>query len=124
MSISIAWRVPKKVVLLTMIGDISSDDLKAYDSQMTEIMNNADGKVHVIGDMTGFNNIKAMPNQVVRNTTYVRHENVGTIVIVGTSGIVEFFLTLVKHIIPVSVERAHTVEDAFSLIRKNDKTVQ
>ena len=123
MTLDQQWLVEDRVIKVDVTGDVSGDDLIAFNEVMESAVASGTAPVHVVADATDLGDLNVGPQKVIEGNQYVRHENVGVIVLIGANAVINALIPAASAVLPIDLRHADSVDAALSILRAEDSTL-
>lgn len=95
----VSWIVEDRVILHRHLDTLTAEDMISVSDVSLEMLSNAESAVHVIADLTDLNGLHPdlmnVGNLRKLSNTFIKHENLGSLVIYGTDNCTVKFLASV-----------------------------
>ncbi len=85
MGYTLSWYVPGSVLCVVLEGRLTRDELVAINAEVMAILDEADGRICVLLDMTQFTCSYHTSNEMRLTQSFARHRNISWIVAVTDS---------------------------------------
>jgi len=118
-----SWYIPNRVVYLNLSGDISMDDAIDMGKTNLDFLNAGEPPVHFIIDATEIGSAPLRLSLATEASSWVKHDNIGWVVIVGMSGFPKFLLTVIHNTLRFKMGNANSIPEAVEWLTKNDATL-
>ena len=119
------WHVPRRVLVLTVSGDVSLQDLVQFNQTMIDNLEYGIAPVHLIS--VG-NNIQHVPTNLMlikEIVTFLQHPNMGWIVIVQEKAnpLTGFIVSVASQATGMKMRHVKTVVDGVETLRRLDQSI-
>jgi hypothetical protein len=127
MSSKVSWQVEGKIILIQSTGTLTVDDVVSQATQLTEMMDNAKGKVHLVDDLSRITGIEPtlalLPLRRPELMKFAQHPNLDIIAIIGmTNSVASFAFELVRKFNKaLSSQRFSSVDEAVAWLQEVDR---
>ena len=119
------WHIPKRVLVLTVSGDVSMDDLAQFNQSMIDNLEQGNAPVHLIS--IG-HNIQRVPTNLMlikETVTFLQHPNMGWVVIVQEKAnpVTGFIVSVATQATGMKMRQVKNVPDAVETLKRLDQTI-
>lgn len=123
MPYKISWYVPDQVIYSDFWGNVTLDDFGKYNDEMTQILDAATSRIHVIVDAVQVTNVNVNPRDIVQNLPHLTHPQIGWGVVVQTSRFVRFLASVVMQMKQVKVRYVGDIPSAVAFLEQIDDAI-
>lgn len=123
MSFSHQWYQENRIVEIVFDGDVTTDGIASYNDVMTSYMEQGSAPVHVIIETSNIGAINIHPRELLQATAYLKHPNMGWVVLVGANGFVNFFMSVINTTTPMRFTKAKSKEAAYRILKDKDTSL-
>jgi hypothetical protein len=121
---TIEWMIPGRVVLTTMWGEISIEDVHAISNGLKKFYEEGTPMIHSVVDVS---RIEKYPNllELQRSGKVEMHneERVGWTVIVGTNRLIKFIVSMFMQFLKLRFKMLDSQAEALAYLQEGDKTL-
>ena len=125
MEYRLEWHIPRRVLILTVSGDVSLADLERFNSSVISYLEQGIAPVHLvsIGD-----NIRHVPTnlmQIKAAVTYLQHPNIGWTIIVQekANSLTGFMVSVAVQATGMKMRQVKTLVDGLETLSRLDQSV-
>jgi len=125
MDYRLEWHVPNRVLLLTVSGDVSLDDLVGFNSAVIDCLEHGTAPIHVvsIGD-----NIRRVPTNLMlikESVTYLQHPKMGWTIIVQEKAnpVTGFMVSVAAQATGMKLHQVKNLADGLETLRRLDQSI-
>lgn len=120
------WHVPRRVLLLTVSGDVSLRDLERFNHSMIDNLEQGIGPVHLVS--IG-HNIQRVPTNLMlikETVTFLQHPNMGWIVVVQEKAnpLTGFIVSVASQATGMKMRQVKTLVDGIETLRRLDQSIE
>jgi hypothetical protein len=134
MSITASWDNPAKTIIYVLFDDnwTWAEQLDLL-KELYAMLDGSEQKVNLIFDYHNISHIPKKPtSQFHESQQFLRHKNVGTVVIIGLNVLMQFFLNVFLHFMPdvkAQIHLAKSRQEAYNIItngshHRNDRKIE
>ena len=125
MQFGLEWHIPGRVLILTVSGDVSLEDLAQFNSAMLSHLDEGTPPVHLVS--IG-NNIRRVPTSIMlikQTVTYLQHPNMGWTIIVQEKAnpLTGFMLSVAAQATGMKMWQVKNVADGIETLRRLDQSI-
>jgi len=123
MPYEVQWLVEGRVILAELIGDLSPDEMPAFNQLMHQYLDQSDAtKVHYIVDTTRIGKMTGL--NPMRTFTFPKHPRMGWTVGVGISNpAIRMIGHVASYFFRMRAKEANTVEEGLAFLQRMDSTL-
>ena len=119
------WHIPKRVLVLTVSGDVSMDDLARFNQSMTEYLEQGIAPIHLVS--IG-HNIQRVPTNLMlikETVTFLQHPHMGWIVIVQEKAnpVTGFIVSVAAQATGMKMRHVKNVADGLETLKRLDQSI-
>ncbi len=125
MNYKLEWHVPKRVIYVTVSGDVSLEELEQFNHYMIEYLEQGKAPVHLVS--VG-ENIKRVPTnlmEIKKTITYLQHPNMGWTIVVQEKAnpLTGFMLSVASQATGMKFHQVKNVSDGLEMLRRLDQSI-
>jgi len=117
------WLVPDRVILSTLVGIGTLEDIEATDQILLDMLDSGDAPVHIIVNCTDLVSVPVNLTQVLSRMTHLHDPNLGKVVAYGVNRWVRFMATAIFPFTKTQLQFTNSLEEAITYIKQADYTV-
>jgi hypothetical protein len=119
------WLKDQRVIFVQFEGNLTIEEIAAYDTEIQQRLNEATEKVHVIADLGKVAHFPVNMMRVREVLTYHKHARLGWHVLVNDhpNPLMNFFATAISNVAGLKVQHARTLEEAILTLSRVDMTL-
>jgi hypothetical protein len=119
------WHIPKRVLVLTVSGDVSVDDLVRFNQSMINNLEQGSAPVHLVS--IG-HNIQRVPTNLMlikETVTFLQHPNMGWIVIVQEKAnpLTGFIVSVASQATGMKMRHVKSITDGLDTLKWLDQSI-
>ncbi len=123
MPYTINWYIPNQIIYSDFCGEVTLRELSKYNDEMTQILETAASRIHVIVNTTQVTNVSVNPRDIVQTLSHLTHPQIGWGVVVQTSRFVRFLASMVMQLRQVRVRYVGDLPSAADFLEQVDDTI-
>lgn len=125
MTCETSWYQEGRIILTTLSGDISAEELQANDTKLFEMLESSDETVHIMADIR---NVGKFPTQLISikrsSDLYLKHDHMGVFVVIGMNNpIARFLSNVISQMAHIKLTQVDDVDHAIDYLQKHDSTL-
>lgn len=124
MPYKISWRIPKRVLYMTLEGVITLEDIRDLDTELWQYLEQGDVSVAIVTDMTKVARFPTHILELKSMATHLKHPHLGRCAAVGNSSFVNSFAPLLGRIAGIELRMFRTTSKALEYVAGNDPALQ
>jgi hypothetical protein len=117
MAVALNWQEPDKIFRFTYSGRVEPKELTEPIEVILSHLNKAQHPIHVIVDWRNATDLPFFADFVFTGKKLIQHKNMGWLIVVGRSKIVELWLKLFEGIANIRYKVFDTPEEAVEFLR-------
>ncbi len=118
------WQVEKRVMLVQVEGDITTELVAALSSDITPMLDVGVAPVHYISDVTRAVNININAFKIPAALDFLKHPNMGWSIMVGGGQVLNVVANIVGGITGAKFKTAESIEEAMQILQNIDPTLR
>ena len=118
----VSWHVENKIILVVNNHELSIEELKQVDTDITQMLDAGNAPVHIIYKAGNFKTPTDI-SQVRNSLTFLQHPAIGWIVTVNTNRLINFISLVVTNLSKINLKTASDITEAESILAKIDASI-
>ena len=125
MDYRLEWHIARRVLMLTVSGDVSLDELVRFNSEVLTYLEHGTAPVHLVSVGA---NIRRVPTNLMlikETVTYLQHPNMGWTIIVQekANSLTGFMVSVAAQATGMKVHQVKNVADGLETLRRLDQSI-
>ncbi len=119
-----AWLIEKQVLIAYVIGDITMEEMRASDAEITAFISSGTPPVHLLADIKDMGKFPFDLIGLRKTTTYLQHPNMGHIAVYGASRMASSFAQMVMSLAGVKARFVRDYTEAIHYLASVDPRIK
>ena len=125
MDYRLEWHIARRVLMLTVSGDVSLGELARFNSEVLTYLDNGIAPIHLVSVGA---NIRRVPTNLMlikETVTYLQHPNMGWTIIVQekANSLTGFMVSVAAQATGMKVHQVKNVADGLETLRRLDQSI-
>lgn len=123
MTYSTDWHVQKRVVLVTIEGDLDLKTMHEMAGTLNHLLDTGQPPVHIIYDLREVTRCDIQIIPVRRTGDYLLRPEMGIVVTIGGNAMTAFIITMIRHLVGFPMLKASSTDDALTQLQAHDDSL-
>lgn len=122
MSCEIKWFADHRIIMCTVIGDITIEEVKQANEDIKVLLDQGRSPVHVISNVLELGNFPLNLTQIKNSTDYLYHPAMGWQVVAGHHNpMIRFIASVASQVAHVNLRMVDTMDEAITFLERVDQ---
>lgn len=126
MEYKLEWKIPKRVLLAEVSGDVTLEDLRIFNADVVHHLDDGIGPVHLISMGENIRHVPTNLMQIRSIINYIHHPDIGWTIVVKpkTNRLTEFMLSVTAKATGMQLEQVKNLGHGIEVLKKLDESLQ
>lgn len=120
MSHKTEWFLENRIVLITYNGDLDKEELSRLNGELETFLEQGKRPLHLISDNRNMGKAELNLEMIRDAFSVMKKDGWGWVIVIGLNPLIRFFAEIFATQFKLHVKSAHTVEEAYEMLKKLD----